>query len=215
MVSIPVALFPAVQEHDVHFHQIHRKCGSRIKQQKWCPVDEEAVAADDIARGYEISKGRYVIIEDEDLDSLPIPTLHTITVSAFVNVQEIDPLFFDQPYYLEPEETGKKPYALLRKALISKNVAAVAKIAIRSKESLTLLRAAGDRILLETLHFPDEIREMPHAADVKVEDKELKLAESLIDLLTDLFEALRKSVETAKGNSRKSAPGDHKHKVAS
>lgn len=188
MVSIPVALYPVVQEKDVRFHQIHKTCGSRIQLKKWCPVDECIVEPDEIERAYEVSKGKYVVIEDEDLESIPVPTKHTITVSAFVKSEEIDPVYFDKPYYLEPEKTGKKPYALLLKALESKGVAALGKIAIRQKENLTLVRASEGRLVLETLHFPDEIRQ-PEAAAVKadVDDRELKMAESLIDLLADEF----------------------------
>lgn len=189
MVSIPVALYPAVQDKDIALHQVHRKCGSRIKYQKWCPVDQEVVPPDEIEKAYEVSKGRYVLVEDEDIESLPIPTKHTITVGAFVDAAEIDPLYFDKPYYLEPEETGKKPYALLRKALEEKGMAALGKVALRNRESLTLLRASGGRIMLETLHFPDEIREQAHeGGDVKVDEKELKMALSLVDLLTEEFD---------------------------
>lgn len=188
MVSIPVSLFPAVQEKDVRFHQIHKKCGSRIQYKKWCPVDKEMVEDDEIARAYEISKGRYVTVEDEELEEVPVPTKHTITVSAFVDETEIDPLYFDKPYYLEPEEAGKKPYALLLKALESKGVSALGKIALRQKESLSVVRPSDGRLILETLHFPDEIRKMEHeGADIKVDEKELKMAQSLIDLLADEF----------------------------
>lgn len=189
MVSIPVMLFPAVREHDIHFHQIHKKCGSRIRLQKWCPVDKEVVPPSDILRAFEITKGKYVVIDDEDLDELPIPSLHTITVSAFVQTNEVDPIYFDSPYYVEPEEAGKKPYALLLKTLEEKNVAAIAKIALRQKESLTLVRAAGGRLLMDTLHYPDEIREVEHAGSrVSVDDRELKMASSLVDLLTEKFD---------------------------
>lgn len=189
MVSIPVALYPAVQDKDVSLHQVHRKCGSRIKYQKWCPVDHEVVPPEEIARAYEVSKGRYVFVEDEDLEALPVPSKQTITVGAFVNAAEIDPLYFDKPYYLEPEETGKKPYALLMRALEEKGMAALGKVALRNRESLTLLRASGGRIMLETLHFPDEIREHAHeGGKVKVDEKELKMALSLVDLLTEEFD---------------------------
>ena len=245
MVSIPVALYPAVQEKDISLNQIHRQCGSRIKYQKWCPVDQCVVPPEEIAKAYEVSKGRYVLVEDEDLESLPVPTKHTITVGAFVDVSKVDPLYFDKPYYLEPEEAGKKPYALLLKALEEKGMAALGKVALRNKESLTLLRAADGRIMLETLHFPDEIREHAHeGGDVKVDERELKMALSLVDLLTeefdpgkyhdeyrgallerieakaqgeevttapeapqaeviDLVEALRRSIEAAKGGDKK------------
>lgn len=189
MVSIPVSLYPAVQEKDVRFHQIHRACGSRVKQQKWCPVDECVLEPDEIARAYEVSKGRYVIVEDKDLEALPIPTKHTITVEAFVEAVQIDPVYFDQPYYLEPEETGRKPYALLLKALETKGVAALGKIALRQKESLTLLRPAEGRIVVETLHYPDEIRAMDHqGSETKVDDRELQMAQSLVDLLKAPFQ---------------------------
>lgn len=248
MVSIPVALYPVVQEKDIRFHQVHRKCGSRIQYKKWCPVDEEMVGEEDIARAYEVSKGRYVFIEDEDLEEVPVPTKHTISVNSFVDSSQIDPLYFDKPYFLEPEKAGKKPYALLLKALQSKGVAALGKIALRQKESLSLIRASEDRLVLETLHFPDEIRTLEHeGSDVKVDEKELKMAQSLIDLLVDdfhpekyrdeyrdavmemidakahgeeikeqpekpqaqvidLMEALRRSVETAKGRSAPAKP---------
>jgi len=189
MVSIPVMLYSAVREHDIHFHQIHRKCGSRIRLQKWCPVDEEVVPPSEILRAFEISKGKYVVIDDEDLEEIPIPTLHTITVSAFVQTEEIDPIYFDKPYYVEPEEAGKKPYALLLKTLEDKNVAAVAKIALRQKESLTLVRASGGRLIMDTLYYPDEIREVEHSeTKAKVDERELKMAASLVDLLTEKFD---------------------------
>lgn len=189
MVTIPVALYPAVEDKDVSLHQVHRKCGSRIKYQKWCPVDHEVVPPEEIARAYEVSKGRYVLVEEEDLEALPIPTKQTITVGAFVDASQIDPLYFDKPYYLEPEETGKKPYALLMKALEERGMAALGKVALRNRESLTLLRASGGRIMLETLHFPDEIREHKHEGGrVKVDEKELKMALSLVDLLTEEFD---------------------------
>ena len=188
MVSIPVMLFTAVREHDIHFHQIHRKCGSRIRLQKWCPVDKEVVPPAALARTFEITKGKYVIIEDEDLDEIPVPTLHTITVDAFVQTGEVDPIYFDKPYFVEPEEAGKKPYALLLKTLEEKNVAAVAKIALRNKESLTLVRASEGRLIMDTLYYPDEIREVEHSgAKVTVDDRELKMAASLVDLLTEKF----------------------------
>ena len=189
MVSIPVALYPAVQEKDIALNQIHRQCGSRIKYQKWCPVDECVVPPEEIVKGYEVSKGRYVLVEDEDLEDLPIPTKHTIIVGAFVNVAEVDPLYFDKPYYMEPEDTGKKPYALLLKALEEKGMAALGKVALRNRESLTLLRASGGRIMLETLHFPDEIRAHAHeGGKITVDERELKMALSLVDLLTEEFD---------------------------
>lgn len=190
MVSIPVSLYGATQEKDLRFNQIHRTCGSRIKQQKWCPVDKCEVPPDEIERGYEISKGHYAILTEQDFETLPVPTKHTITVSAFVKTEQIDPVFFDKSYYLDPTDAGVKPFALFLKALEQKGVAALGQIAIRSKEELCLLRASNGTVVLETLYYPDEIRkpEETKVDKVKVDDKELKMAESLIELLEEDFD---------------------------
>jgi DNA end-binding protein Ku len=189
MVSIPVGIYTAVSEKDLHFNQIHEKCGSRIKQQKFCPVCDRVVTSEELQRGYEVSKGAYVIVDEKDFEELPVPSKHTITVDRFVDSTEIAPTYFDSSYYLQPEEAGRKPYALLLAALKEKKMSAVAKIALRNKESLCLLMLNGDQILLETLFFPDEIREPEDLKleHVKVEDKELKMALSLIDMLSGDF----------------------------
>ncbi|HVL38243.1 MAG TPA: Ku protein [Fimbriimonadaceae bacterium] len=190
MVSIPVRLSTATQEKDISFHMIHESCGSRVKLLKWCPKDERPVERDEIVKGYEYAKGHHVILKEEDFEKLPLPTKHTIEVLQFVEQQEIDPIYFDKTYYLEPEDVGKKPYALLLKALTQKNVVAIGQIALRSHESLCCLRAVDGKILLETLFYPDEIRSAPEvkADDVQVGDKELAMASSLIDMLQEPFE---------------------------
>ncbi len=191
MVSIPVGLSTAVQEKDIHFNQIHKKCGSRIKQQKWCPVDEEVVPPDEIVRGYEYSKGSYVYMTDEDFEDVPVPTKHTIQVIAFVKAEEIDPIYYDSTYYIEAEEAGKKPFALLMKAIAGKGVQALGKIALRNKESLCVVReGTKGSVVLETLFFPDEIRQATDQGldDVKVDEKELKMANSLIEMLEEKFD---------------------------
>lgn len=191
MVSIPVGLTTAVQEKDIHFNQIHKKCGSRIKLQKWCPVDEEVVPPDEIVRGYEYSKGSYVYMSDEDFEDVPVPSKHTIEVIAFVKAEEIDPIYYDTTYYLEADEAGKKPFALLMKGIANKGVQALGKIALRSKENLCIIReGTGGSIVLETLFWPDEVRKAPDQAltDVKVDEKELKMANSLIEMLEEKFD---------------------------
>jgi DNA end-binding protein Ku len=190
MVTIPVGLHTATEEKEIHFNQLHKGCGARVKYQKICPVHEKVLQPAEIERGYEISKGRFVVVEEEDLSSLPIPSKHTIEVSAFVKVEEIDPLYFDRPYYVEPSDIGKKPLALLIKALVEKGVAALGKVALRNRETLCLLRVSGEGLVLELLHWPDEIR-VPVgkvASDIDVDAKQLKMAESLIDLLADKFD---------------------------
>ena len=189
LVSIPVKLFPATQDKDVAFHQLHRPDHGRVKYRKFCSVDDEEVDAEDIVRAYEVSKGQYVEITDEDLEQLPLPAKHTIELGAFVQSSEIDPIYYDKSYYLEPEETGVKPYALLMKVLEHKGVIGVASIAIRNKESLCALRPTDSTLLLETLHYPDEIREREASVpSVSVSDRELAVAGTLVDALEERFD---------------------------
>jgi DNA end-binding protein Ku len=155
-----------------------------------CTAEEEEVPNDQIVRGYEYEKDHYVVLTDDDFDQLPLPSKHTIQLTAFVEAEEIDSVYYEKSYYLEPEETGVKPFALLMRALQDKGLTAIAKIAIRNKEQLCALRAMEGTLMLETLYYPDEIRvergiELP---DVKVSDPELKMASALIDLLTVEFE---------------------------
>src|SRR5579862_8326096 len=191
MVSIPVGLTTAVQEKDISFHQLHKTCGSRVKYQKFCPHDEVVVPNDEIVRGYEYSKGSYVLMTEEDFEDVPVPTKHTIEVIAFVKAEEIDPIYYDTTYYLEAGEAGKKPFALLMKATREKGLLALGKIALRNKESLCIVREGVDGgVLLETLYFPDEIRQAVDQGleDVKVEEKELKMAMSLVEMLEEKFD---------------------------
>jgi len=189
MVSIPVKLYGATQSKDISFHMIHEECGNRIRQLRWCPVDERAVENDEIVKGYEYAKGQHVIITDEDLQKLPLASKHTIELSAFVNASEIDPVYYERGYYLEPDDPGVKPYALLLRALTEKGLTAVAKIAIRNKEQLCALRPVDGTLMLETLFYPDEIKVEPQKmADVDVSERELGMAFALIDLLSEEFQ---------------------------
>jgi DNA end-binding protein Ku len=189
MVSIPVRLFPATQDKDVSFHLLHQPDHSRIKFKRWCVIEDRAVEQDELVRAFEVSKDQYVEITDDDLEKLPLPAKHTIELSAFVNAAEIDPIYYDKSYYLEPEEAGVKPYALLIKVLEKKRVTGVASIAIRNKESLCALRPLDGALLLETLHYPDEIREREDSLpDVLVNDKELAVAATLVDALAEPFD---------------------------
>jgi len=190
MVSIPVKLFTATESKDVSFHLLHQECNSRLKQLRWCPACEREVEWGEIVRGYEWAKDQHVIMTDEDFEKLPLPSKRTIELSAFVKAEEIDPVYYEKSYYLEPDDVGLKPFALLMKALREKGLTAVAKIAIRNKERLCALRPMDGTLMLETLYYPDEIRvergvELP---EVQVSDRELEMASTLIDLLADAFE---------------------------
>jgi len=191
MVSIPVGLTTAVQEKDVHFHQVHGVCGSRIRYQKFCPVCDRVVTDEELKKGYEVAKGRYVLMEAEDFEGLPVPSQHAIEVAAFVKAEEIDPIYYDRSYYVEPEAMGRKPFSLLMRALKEKGVNALAKIALRSKESLCVLRPMDGVLVLETLYYPEEIRKPSEKASPEEssgESKEFKMALSLIDLLSEEFD---------------------------
>jgi DNA end-binding protein Ku len=191
MISIPVKLFGATESKDLAFNTLHKECKSRLKQKRWCPVDEREVFQDEVVKAYEYSKDSYVEITEEDLESLPLPSKHTIELTSFVNQVEIDPVYFERTYYLEPEQVGAKPYALLLRALKTKQVSAVAKIALRNKESLCVIRAADNNVLmLETLYYPDEVRtaDLPATPDVMVSQPELTMALSLVEMLQESFD---------------------------
>ena len=190
MVSIPVKLYTATESKDIGFRQLHRDDLVRIKQLRWCPTEEREVAYDEIVRGYEYAKDQYVILDDADFDELPVPSKRTISISAFVEASEIDPLYYEKGYYLEPDEAGVKPYALLLRSIGEKQLVAIGQVAIRNKESLCVLRPLDGRLVMETLYYPDEIRSEPEidVSTVKLSAQELKMAHSLIEMLQAPFE---------------------------
>ena len=191
MVTIPVKLHSATESSGVAFHQLHEKCDTRIKEQRWCPHCERVVEWAEIVKGYEYAKGEYVEVTDEDFAKLPLPSKHTIEVASFVDVNEIDPIYYDSTYYLEVEEKGsQKPYKLLTRVMESKNVAGVASITFRNKERLCVLRLVGGRMVLQTLLYADEIKpsESSVPAAVSVSAQETKMAESLVAALKGKFE---------------------------
>jgi DNA end-binding protein Ku len=191
MVSIPVRLFGATESKDISFHLLHATDGTRLKQIRWCPTDEAEVPWNETVRGYEYAKDQYVTLTEQDFDRLPLPSKHVIDLSAFVEAKEIDPVFYERSYYLEPGERAEKPYALLLRALERKNLTAIATITLRKKEQLCALRPREGAIMLETLYYPDEVREAPEVdlGSTKVTDRELDMAFALIELLRKPFDA--------------------------
>ena len=192
MVSIPVKLYTGTQDKDISFHMLHKTDDTRIKMLRWCPDDERPVDMDEIVRGYEYARDQYVVLTEEDFEKLPLPSKHTIELTQFVDAEEIDPVFYEKSYWLEPDEVGVKPFALLMRALREKNLTAIAKIAIRNKERLCALRAKDGTLVLETLFYPDEIRiEEQEAPDIEVSQRELEMAFTLIELLHEPFDPER------------------------
>ena len=136
MVSIPVKLYTATEDKDISFRQLHKQCGSRLKQLRWCPECDRAVEWDEVVRGYEYAKDEHVAMTEEDFEKLPLPSKQTVELAAFVKADQIDPIYYQKTYYLEPDEKGVKPYALLMQAPKDKDLTGIAKIAVRNKEQL-------------------------------------------------------------------------------
>ncbi|MDT0164254.1 Ku protein [Actinotalea sp. AC32] len=191
LVNVPVKLYAATGEHSVPLHQVHREDGGRIRYKKVCSVDGEEVPYADIAKGYETDDGRMVVLTDEDLDELPLATEREIAVEEFVPADQVDPIMLGKTYYLEPERTAAKPYALLREALKTTDRMAVVKVALRQRESMAVLRVRDDVICLQTLLWPDEVRAADFPildAEVQVRPQELQMAASLVESLAGDFD---------------------------
>jgi DNA end-binding protein Ku len=188
MVTIPIKLYTATEEKDVHFNMLHAEDNSRIKQKRFCAEEDIEVSNDEIIKGYEITPGRYVTLDDEDFAKVPIATTRTIDIQEFVSLEQIDPIYYQKTYYLEPEEVGMKPFALLMKTLEETERIAIAKVAMRQKEQLCTLRIREGTIVLETMFYADEVRSAKDLAvpgdDIKVNDKELAMAKMLVDTMT-------------------------------
>lgn len=192
LVNIPIKMFAATEDRDIRFKYIHNKCKTPIKSERMCPTCKEKISAEDIVRGYEYEPGHYVIIDDKDIEAIRPASAKTVEILDFVNLKEIDPIYFDKSYYLAPQENGgSKAYNLLRKAMDDTGRIAVARITIRDKQSLAVLRVVSNVLVLETIFFPDEVRDIKQLPGVpesmNVDERELKMAEQLIDNLTAEF----------------------------
>ena len=189
MVGIPVKLYKAAVSKDVPFHLLHRKCGNRLEYVRWGPVCAIKVELADAVRGYEYEKDQHVALTEEDFDRLPLPSKDVADTSAFVDITEIHPIYYENSYYLTTEEGGATPFALLARVLSDKRMAAIAKIALHGKERPCVLRASNNMIVLETLFYPDEVRIDPSlkSSIVRLSERELSMASTLVELLTKTF----------------------------
>lgn len=190
LVSIGVRLYSATEEKDIRFHQVHVADGGRIRYKRVCDIDGEEVPYEDIAKGYDVGGGEMVILTDEDFADLPLTTSHAIEVLEFVPADQVDPMLYAKAYYLEPEGTATKPYALLRDALTEVDRVAIVKVALRQREQLATLRVKDNVLVLNTMLWPDEVR-TPNFGfldeDITVRPQELAMAESLIDSMAGDF----------------------------
>ena len=186
LVSIPVKFYTAASSESVSFNQLHAKCGSRIKQQTFCPVCNETVERSALVKGYEFTKDQYVRFTDEELKSLEGEASKVIDIAEFVPLPSVDPIYFEKTYYLGPDKGGEKPYRLLADAMAKSDRVALATFVMRGKESLVLVRPAQDGLMLHTMYFADEVRDfggIEKGKSVKLREGELELAERLIDEL--------------------------------
>lgn len=193
LVNVPVRLYSATENHDVQFRQVHREDGGRIRYQRVCSVDGEQVAYDDIAKGYETEDGQMVVLTDEDLSSLPTSSSREIAVDKFVPSDQIDPMYLDKCYYLEPDKSAVKPYELLRSALEETDRVAIVTISIRTRMTIAVLRVRGGVIALQTLLWPDEVREadfgvLDDADESPAKPAELAMAQMLVESLAGDYE---------------------------
>jgi DNA end-binding protein Ku len=192
-VSVPVKLYAATESHDISFRQVHAKDGGRIRYQRVCSIDGEEVAYADIAKGYETQDGQMVILDDEDFAELPASSSREISVEKFVPREQIDPMWLEKSYYLEPDKAAAKPYALLREALKEADRVAVVTVSIRTRMTTAVLRVRDDVIVMQTMMWPDEIRQPDFAGLDATENaakpQELEMARLLVDTLAGDYDA--------------------------
>jgi DNA end-binding protein Ku len=187
LVTIPVAVYPATEEKTLRFNQLHDEDGGRVRYKRVCEKDGEEITFEHIVKGYEVEKDRYVVLTDQDLNAIPVESSRAIDIHRFVDLDEIDPVMFKKSYYLVPEETGAKAYALLREAMADDGRVGIAKVSFRDKEHLAALRFKDEAFVLETMYWPDEIREADFGGvdvSAKVRGQELEMAKQLIESLS-------------------------------
>lgn len=192
LVVIPVRLYAATERKSPSFNLLHAKCGTPVKYLKWCPTCDREIAQDEITRAFEYAKGEYVTISDEEMEAIPGPAAHVIEILDFVELSQVDPVYFEKSFFLEPREGAGKAYALLRKAMEEQGKVAVARVAIRAKETLALIRVYKGRfIMMETMYWGNEVRqgeELSVPEDVHLDEREMSMAKTLMETLTSDFE---------------------------
>ncbi|MGI6620112.1 MAG: Ku protein [Bacillota bacterium] len=192
LVVIPVRLYAATQRQNVAFRLLHSECHSPVRYRKWCPACNLPLEPGEIARGYEYEKGRFVILTDEEVEAVPGPDAHKVEILDFVKLEDVDPVFFEKSYFLEPRDGAEKAYKLLLESMKQQGKVAVARVALRARETLAVVRTYKDSfIMLETMYWADEVRagqELRVPEDAELDEREMKLAITLIETLSSEFE---------------------------
>ncbi|MGI6435042.1 MAG: Ku protein [Syntrophomonadaceae bacterium] len=192
LVNIPVNMYAATEHKDIKFNYLHKECLGPVEYHKYCPRCQKEISSSDIVRGYEYHKGTYVVIPDEDLERIPAVNTKTIDILDFVELSEVDPIYYDKSYYLQASPGGEKAYALLVNAMKTTGKIAIAKVVIRSKSALAVIRCKGQLLVMETIFYPDEIRSDAVLAsginENLLHENEIKMAVNLIENLSTSFD---------------------------
>jgi DNA end-binding protein Ku len=213
LVNIPIALYTAVRREDISFKQLRKGDLSPIRYRRVAEVDEKEVPWEDIVKGYEYEKGRYIVLTEEELEKASVEATQSIDITDFVDLEEIDPMFFDKPYYLEPQKGGKKAYALLRDTLKETGKVGIARVVLKTRQHLAAVKPHGNALVLELMHFPEEVMEpkdLDLPQDEEIGKKEMDMAKTLVETMSDtwqpdkyhdeyrehLLELIKKKVET-------------------
>jgi DNA end-binding protein Ku len=194
LVNIPVRFYTATKSEDVHFNLLHESCGTRVNRKWWCPHHEKIVESNELIRGYAISKNKYVTFTDDEIEALETDDNRALDITEFLDLSQIDPIFFEKPYFLGPAPGGGKTYKLLSVAMKKENKVALARWVSANREHLVILRPYEDGLVLHTMYYADEVRDFAAVdkEDAPVKEKEIKLAEMLIEELTEKkFDPLR------------------------
>ncbi|MFN7252794.1 MAG: Ku protein [Anaerobacillus sp.] len=192
LVHIPIKLYSATENKDIKLRMIHKECNSPIKYERTCPVCEKEVENDEIVKGYEYEPGKFVLLDAEDLEKIEQEQNKSVEIIDFVKLEEIDPIYFNRSYFIGPNDNGQKAYMLLKQAMDQSGKIGIAKITIRSKQNLAVVRVYKNTLVLETIYFPDEVRnidQVPGVPDnIELSEKEMETAIQLIEQLTTTFE---------------------------
>jgi DNA end-binding protein Ku len=194
LVNIPIGLALATQRSDIAFRTLHRECGTPIKQKRWCPFHERDVEPEELVKGWEFVKGEFVFVEESDLEAVALQRSQSIEILRFVQLADVDPVYFDRTYYLAPAsgDAARRPYVLLLRAMTESGMAAIGKFVLWGKENLCLIRPHGDSLALETLFFAEDVRsraEIEEAVgETDVQPAELELAQQVIQSLVGEFQ---------------------------
>ena len=194
LVNIPVKLYSAVSREELRFRFLHKQDRSPVSYERVCERDGKEVPWDDIVRGYEYQKGKFVVLTEEDFQRADVEATHTIDILDFVDADEVDMMYFDKPYYLEPEKGGDKPYVLLREALAATNRIGIAKVVIRTRQHLAAVKPGGDALVLNVMRFHDELvdaGELRLPEDADLDRREIDMAKQLVENLTEPFDPSR------------------------